>query len=438
MWMRRGSRLVPLVMLAMAFAGCDRFKAAEETGCRGARGPGAGHDHSQEARDHYLIGRDLMDKLRIPEARRHLEQAVARDSTFAIAHYDLAISEATNQEFLEHLTRAVDLSGTASDGERLMIMALHAGRQRQADRAAEALRAARRRLSARSPRPLPARLQPGRPAGVRERDRIVHPRHRARSRVLAGLERTRLRVPAARPLRGGGARLQAVHRADPERAESLRLVRRAAAEDRAATTSRSACTGRRSRRIRTSWRRSSGSRPISCTAAAMRRPGPKWSASTARPAMTASGALARLTAAIVWADQGNTARALDELAGRQRIARRTGDTLAMAEDLGLMGGVLLEAGRPDEARNRFRQSLALVEQADLSPEIKQRRPAPPPFRSRTGRDQEAGLRRRADPGRRFHGRRGGKRQSRADPRRPRAARPHRTRPTERRRRDRVI
>ena len=63
----------------------------------------------------------------MPEARRHLVQAVARDSTFAIAHYELALSEPTNRGFLEHLTRAVDLSEHASDGERLTIMALHAG-----------------------------------------------------------------------------------------------------------------------------------------------------------------------------------------------------------------------------------------------------------------------------------------------------------------------
>jgi len=36
-----------------------------------------------------------------------------------------------------------------------------------------------------------------------------------------------------------------------------------------------------------------------------------------------------------------------------------------------MGGLLVESGRADEARRRFNQSLALVDQSGASPEIKQ-------------------------------------------------------------------
>lgn len=124
---RRYAIPVPFMLVTAALSGCDRLGSAEDTGIAGPAVRIPVTTASQEARDHYLIGRDLMDKLRVPEARRHLVQAVARDSTFAIAHYELALSEPTNRGFLEHLTRAVDLSEHASDGERLTIMALHAG-----------------------------------------------------------------------------------------------------------------------------------------------------------------------------------------------------------------------------------------------------------------------------------------------------------------------
>jgi tetratricopeptide (TPR) repeat protein len=124
---RRCSTSVPLLFLATAFGGCDRFRDADDSGIAGPAVRIPATTTSEEARDHYLIGRDLMDKLRVADARRHLLQAVGRDSAFALAHYELALSEPTQRGFLEHLTRAVDLSETASEGERLVIRALHAG-----------------------------------------------------------------------------------------------------------------------------------------------------------------------------------------------------------------------------------------------------------------------------------------------------------------------
>jgi tetratricopeptide (TPR) repeat protein len=79
---------------------------------------------------------------------------------------------------------------------------------------------------------------------------------------------------------------------------------------------------------------------------------------------------ALLTSAIAWADEGKTSGAIEALSARHQVARRTGDTLAMAEDLDLMGTLLVEAGRPDQARARFREAAAMVEQSSASLEIK--------------------------------------------------------------------
>jgi tetratricopeptide (TPR) repeat protein len=369
MWTRTVT-LVPLVIFGMTVAGCDRFKADEETGVTGPAVRVPVTTVSQEARDHYLIGRDLMDKLRIPEARRHLEQAVARDSTFAMAHYDLAISEATNQGFLEHLTRAVDLSETASDGERLMIMALHA---RSNAKPAEQ-RKLYEQLATTYPLDPRAHFLLGfSQAGQQDFDAAIASFTRATEldpefspawnalgyayRPLGRYEaaerafkRYIALIPAEpNPYDSYAELLLKVGRYD----ESIAMYRKALDADSHFVASfvgiaaNLMYSGRHGKALAELERLDSVARD------------------------DRERRQARLTAAIVWADQGYTARALSELAGRHRLARRTGDTLAMAEDLGLMGGVLLEAGRADEARNRYRESLALVEKADLPPEIKQ-------------------------------------------------------------------
>ena len=67
------------------------------------------------------------DKLRFAEARRHFELAVERDSEFALAQYYLALNATTPQAFFDRLNRAVALASHASEGERLVILALQAG-----------------------------------------------------------------------------------------------------------------------------------------------------------------------------------------------------------------------------------------------------------------------------------------------------------------------
>jgi tetratricopeptide (TPR) repeat protein len=369
MWMRGCSRLAPLIMLGFGMTGCDRFKVADETGVAGPAVRVPVTTNSQEARDHYLIGRDLMDKLRIPEARRHLEQAVARDSTFAIAHYDLALSEATNQGFLEHLTRAVDLSETASDGERLMIMALHAG----ANANPVEQRKLYEQLAAAYPLDPRAHFLLGfSQAGQQQFEAAIASFTQATELDPEFSPAWNALGYAYRPL----GRYEEAERAfkryitlipnEPNPYDSYaELLLKIGRYDESIGMYQKALQA--DPHFVASFVGIAANLMYSGRHAEARREAERLD-SMARD--DRERRLARLTAAIVWADQGNTERALDELAARQRVARRTGDTLAMAEDLTLMGGLLVEAGRADEARNRFRQSLALVEQADVSPEIK--------------------------------------------------------------------
>ena len=82
---------------------------------------------SEDARALYLKGRDLAEKLRATDARRYYEQAAAKDAGFALAYVGLANTSGTNREFVEAVTKAVGLAAKVSDGERHMVFALEAG-----------------------------------------------------------------------------------------------------------------------------------------------------------------------------------------------------------------------------------------------------------------------------------------------------------------------
>src|SRR6185503_7239049 len=56
---------------------------------------------SPEARELYLRGRELAEKLRATDARKFYEQAAARDANFALAQLGLANTAGTTKEFID-------------------------------------------------------------------------------------------------------------------------------------------------------------------------------------------------------------------------------------------------------------------------------------------------------------------------------------------------
>jgi tetratricopeptide (TPR) repeat protein len=82
---------------------------------------------SAEARELYLKGRDLAEKLRATDAHRFYEQAVQKDQSFALGYIGLANTSGTNKEFIDNVTRAAALAGSVSPGEQHIIRALESG-----------------------------------------------------------------------------------------------------------------------------------------------------------------------------------------------------------------------------------------------------------------------------------------------------------------------
>jgi tetratricopeptide (TPR) repeat protein len=89
---------------------------------------------SPEARALYLEGRDLVERLKGTEAHLKTDQAVKKDPQFALAWLQWAQTSGTAKDFLAGMEKAVANASHASDGEQKFIQAAEAGnRSRPAD-----------------------------------------------------------------------------------------------------------------------------------------------------------------------------------------------------------------------------------------------------------------------------------------------------------------
>lgn len=123
-----------LASLCLAAAGCGQKEAPAPAASAEAAPPKPAADAkipitttSEAAKAEYLQGRNLVDNLQITNSIAHFQKAVELDASFALAELALANSSPTGTEFFEHLKKAVALADKASNGERLMILAAQAG-----------------------------------------------------------------------------------------------------------------------------------------------------------------------------------------------------------------------------------------------------------------------------------------------------------------------
>jgi tetratricopeptide (TPR) repeat protein len=82
---------------------------------------------SEEALKLFIEGRDLAEKLRGTDGRELLQEAVAKDEDFALCHLALANTAPSNKEFFASVSRAMALADKVSEAERHMILAANAG-----------------------------------------------------------------------------------------------------------------------------------------------------------------------------------------------------------------------------------------------------------------------------------------------------------------------
>lgn len=78
---------------------------------------------SERAREAYEQGRHLLERVRNTDAHEYFTKAVGEDPDFAIGWWGVAITAPSASEFFDAMARATELADTASEGERLIILA---------------------------------------------------------------------------------------------------------------------------------------------------------------------------------------------------------------------------------------------------------------------------------------------------------------------------
>ena len=73
---------------------------------------------------------------------------------------------------------------------------------------------------------------------------------------------------------------------------------------------------------------------------------------------------------VSYVDEGKMDESLRELKEQYALAEKINDASAMAADLNMMGTILLEDGKPDEALAKHEKSVAIIEASDLAQEVK--------------------------------------------------------------------
>jgi hypothetical protein len=82
---------------------------------------------SDEAKNEFLTGRDLSDRLLAQDSLQHFDKAISLDPDFASAELARANNSPTAKDFFAHQLKASVLADKVSEGERLLILAGEAG-----------------------------------------------------------------------------------------------------------------------------------------------------------------------------------------------------------------------------------------------------------------------------------------------------------------------
>jgi len=115
----------------VVFSGCSSPSVGDKKTESVSVAPGGGKlpttTASEEAKKEFVLGREKFEKLQAQDSLVHFDKAIAIDPGFASAELARANASPTTKEFFEHLNKAVALSNKSSEGERLLILAAEAG-----------------------------------------------------------------------------------------------------------------------------------------------------------------------------------------------------------------------------------------------------------------------------------------------------------------------
>ena len=318
----------------------------------------------------YLKGRDLAEKLRATDARRYYEQAAAKDTGFALAYVGLANTSGTNREFVEAVTKAVALAAKVSDGERHMVLALDAGLKNDPAGVLRALHRARGALSERRARADAAREHLLRPAGVPARHRPLREGHRDQRRPSRS-RTTRWATPTGSW--GSTAEAEAAFKKyielipdDPNPYDSYAelLMKMGRFDESIAMYNKALAIDAN---FVASYIGIGNDQLFKGQPAAARETFAKI-AKVARN--TGEKRTAHFWTAASYVHEGATDKALAEIEANSALSGAEQDGGTQSGDLNLMGDILREAGRIDEALVKYGKAVEVSEAASVPAEAK--------------------------------------------------------------------
>jgi tetratricopeptide (TPR) repeat protein len=114
--------VIGLSLVTTCLTGCDKSRVSSAAASESS-GKLPISTKSEQARQEFLKGRDMSDRLLAHESLEQFDKAIADDPDFASAELARANSSATTKDFFDHLNKAVSLADKVSEGEKLLILA---------------------------------------------------------------------------------------------------------------------------------------------------------------------------------------------------------------------------------------------------------------------------------------------------------------------------
>jgi tetratricopeptide (TPR) repeat protein len=325
---------------------------------------------SDEARQLYLEGRDLSEKLRATDARVLFEKAAAKDPSFALAQVGLANTAGTAKEFFDAVGRAVALAEKASEPEKLLVCALDAGAKGEPARQKDCL----------------TRLIAARRDDERAHN-LMGAYHFGRQDYAAAVEEykkaTAINPQFSQPYNQMGYAYRFMGKY-PEAEQAFKKYIELIPGDPNPYDSYAELLmkmGRFEESIK-SYEKALSVDPnfvasyigMGNNRVFLGRP-EEARASYARLAAIARNDGERLQAhfwtAMSYVHEGATEKALAEIQKMAAIDQTGKDLVALSGTYNQMGNILLEAGRVDEAAARFRDQVATIDKAEVAAQVKE-------------------------------------------------------------------